>query len=548
MSSGKPGRSEQWRKYLEDSAHRLALAESQAGRLQSESGSREALESLQSIFHDFAGSGALYGLPEVSALGGEGEYLCTTVGLSERPATLAEVDQVATLIRRLRTVFQRVMTGPEGPRPPADAPRSTPLLLLAGSPSPERSAMADFLLKRGLQVEGLDGFRAAVERFRAGLPDLLATEVSLPDGTGFDLVRRFREIEGERSIPVLLLGAPELFHDKVEAIACGADGFLPSPVDPSTLFRKFRILLGRRRAASGRVLAVEDDPSQAAFLETTLKAGGYQVRMVTEPMAFEREIHAFRPELILMDVLLPGVSGYDLVRFLRQEEGFSTVPVVFLTTEGRRRAQIRGAEAGGDDYLVKPVTPEDLLTTVKSRLIRYRSLQEMMDRDELTGLLAHTPFLQQARLCLSRFTRRQVPYALVLVEIDGMEARTREAGARARDVLIQGLAKYLQRKVRQTDVMGRYGDQCLALVLEHLSPTDAVRLLDRLQTEFSQMDWPVETDRRVRASFSAGAAMASPSMKTLKAWLDAASGALKSARLQGGGRVALAPPTEAPPG
>jgi diguanylate cyclase (GGDEF)-like protein len=547
MTKGNAGRSHQWHRYLEDSAQRLSRAESQLSDLQSEPGSKDILESIQAVFHDFSGSGSLYALPEVSALGGEGEYLCTSVGLSERPATAAEVDQISGLIRRLRTVFQKTMTASEGSRRPADSPRSQPLLYLAGSPSPSRSALADFLVKRGLQVEPLDDVRTALDRIRADLPDLLAAEVVLADGTGFDLVRRFREIEAERTIPVLLLGAPELFHDKVEAIACGADGFLPSPVDPGTLFRKFRLLLARRRAATGRILAVEDDPAQAAFLESTLEAGGYQVRMVTEPMAFEREIHAFRPELILMDVLLPGVSGYDLVRFLRQEEGFSTVPVVFLTTEGRRKAQIRGAEAGGDDYLVKPVTPEDLLMTVKSRLIRYRSLQEMMDRDELTGLLAHTPFLQQARLCLSRFTRRQVPYALVLVEIDGLEARTREAGPRARDVLLQGLAKYLQRKVRQTDIMGRYGEQSLALVLESLSPSDAVRLLDRLQAEFSQLDWPVETDRKVRASFSAGAAMAGPAMKTLKAWLDAAAGALKTARLQGGGRIAIAPTAEAGP-
>jgi len=243
---------------------------------------------------------------------------------------------------------------------------------------------------------------------------------------------------------------------------------------------------------------------------------------------------------VLMDVLLPGVSGYDLVRYLRQEEGFSALPVVFLTTEGRRKAQIKGAEAGGDDYLIKPVTPEDLLTTVRSRLIRYRSLQEMMDHDELTGLLAHTPFLQQARLCLSRFSRRQIPYAMVLVEVDPPKSLPFPP-PRVQAALLQGLARYLQRKVRQTDIMGRYGENLLAIVLEHLTPGDAVKLLERLLWEYSQIEWPVE-ELKLRTTFTAGAAMAHPSMKTLKAWLDAASLALETARKQGGGRVALAPP------
>lgn len=537
MAKGREDRAESWRRYLEDSAQRLSEMDRTLSALQGDRSSRKGLEEIQAGFHDFAGSGALYALPEVSALGGEGEYMCYTVALSDRPPTDEELDQIAGLVRRLRVIFQGVMESAVAPRP---QDRPVPLLLLVAPSTPETAALSEFLGKRGLQVERVETSASGLERARAALPDMAAVAVSLPDGSGFDFVRRFREIEGERSIPVVLLGAPELFHDKVEAIACGADGFLPPPVDPGSLFRKFRTLLGRRRASSARILAVEDDPHQAEFLEGTLAAGGYQVRVLTDPMAFEKELHAFRPDLVLMDVLLPGVSGYDLVRFLRQEEGFSAVPVVFLTTEGRRKAQIKGAEAGGDDYLIKPVTPEDLLATVRSRLIRYRSLQEMMDHDELTGLLAHTPFLQQARLCLSRFSRRQIPYALVLVEVDPPQALP-SPPPRIQAALLQGLARYLQRKVRQTDIMGRYGENLVAVVLEHLTPGDAVKLLERLLWEYSQIEWPVE-ELRLRTTFTAGAAMAHPSMKTLKAWLDAAAAALETAKKQGGGRVALAPP------
>lgn len=539
MAKNREDRTEAWRRYLEDSAQRLSEMDRLLSALLGNRSFHRGLEEIQAGFHDFAGSGALYALPEVSALGGEGEYMCYTVALSDRPPTDEELEQIAGLVRRLRVIFQGVMdTRPRAPGGYAD--RTVPLLLLVAPSTPESGALSEFLAKRGLQVERAESALAGLEKARSSLPDMAAVAVSLPDGSGYDFVRRFREIEGERNVPIVLLGAPELFHDKVEAIACGADGFLPPPVDPGSLFRKFRTLLGRRRASAARILAVEDDPHQAEFLERTLSQGGYQVRVLTDPMAFEKELHAFRPDLVLMDVLLPGVSGYDLVRYLRQEEGFSAVPVVFLTTEGRRKAQIKGAEAGGDDYLIKPVTPEDLLTTVKSRLIRYRSLQEMMDHDELTGLLAHTPFLQQARLCLSRFSRRQIPYAMVLVEVDPPKALPFPP-PRVQAALLQGLARYLQRKVRQTDIMGRYGENLLALVLEHLTPGDAVKLLERLLMEYSQIEWPVE-ELKLRTTFTAGAAMAHPSMKTLKAWLDAASTALATARKQGGGRVALAPP------
>jgi diguanylate cyclase (GGDEF)-like protein len=307
------------------------------------------------------------------------------------------------------------------------------------------------------------------------------------------------------------------------------------------VFRKLKSLLNRRKAGAARILVVEDDASQARFLEATLAAEGYQVRVVREPTLFESEMYAFRPNLVLMDVLLPGgLNGYDLVKFLRQEEGFSTVPVVFLSTEGQRKAQVLGAEAGGDDYLVKPVQPEDLVATVRSRLMRFRSLQDLMDRDELTSLLAHVPFLQQARLCLSRFARRQVPYALVFLQLDQMEDHVRRHGAKVRDILLQGLARFLQSKVRQTDIMGLYGEGQVAIVLEQLTDRDAARLIRRLQEEFASLDHPVAPGRSIRTTFSAGVAMAAPQFKTLKDWIDAGSGALGLARQFGTGRTILA--------
>ena len=112
------------------------------------------------------------------------------------------------------------------------------------------------------------------------------------------------------------------------------------------LVRRLRFLLEREQAEPPRVLSIEDDPQQAAFLRSVLESGGYEVRTVDDPKRLEAELAAFRPDLVLMDVLLPGVSGYDLVRYLRQDERFATLPVLFLTTRGRARVPHRGRARG----------------------------------------------------------------------------------------------------------------------------------------------------------------------------------------------------------
>jgi diguanylate cyclase (GGDEF)-like protein len=532
-----------WVTYFRNSRQNLTELERLLGGLMADPGRKDDFETVERIFHNFSGSGKLFGAPKVSELGGEGEFLCYGATMADRAPTRNELQQIGALARKLRQAFQALAESDSTSGNPASADfRTVPLVLIVDTPSAPRSGLSDYFAKRGLQVKTADHL-AGADRFLAKtFPDMVAVASDLPDGPGQSLVRKIREMETERSIPIILLGSSHRFLDRVEAISCGADGFVNNPPDPATLFRKFKGLLGRRKASNGRILAVEDDPSQARFIESTLEGAGYLARVISDPERFETEIHTFRPDLVLIDVLLPKVSGFDLVRFLRQEEGFSAIPVVYLTTETRSQAQIEGIEAGGDDYLVKPVSSSELLGTIRSRLIRYQNLRAMMDHDELTALLAHTPFLQQARLCLSRYSRHQVPYALVLLKVYPANEEV-ERSPKNRNLLIQSLAKFLQRRVRQTDVMGRFAEDLVALVLEHLTEEDARMLLNKLQAEFSTLEHSVDPGRGVRGAFAAGAAMAGPGIKTLKDWLDLADDALKEALEAGGpGVVMVRPP------
>lgn len=541
MMPGNASRTELWQRYFEESQEQLQELDRLLNDLREMPDSRELLESVQRIFHNFAGSGALYSAPKISAIGGEGEYTCYSASISERPLSTDELGQFERLVRNLRGEFQSLISrGEEAGQNLRPTRRGIPILyLVSKSPELDRD-LSEYLSKRGVQVENLGSIEEARKRLDTAMPDLVAVNTSLADGTGYEFVQEIRAREASPFIPILLVGESNSFLDKVEAIHCGADGFVTSPPDPATIFRKFKSLLARRKAGSARILAVEDDPAQGRFLEECLASEGYLVRVIDDPLQFEAEIHAFRPNLVLMDVLLPTMSGYDLVKFLRQEEGFAAVPVIFLTTEGQRRSMVKGVEVGGDDYLVKPISSTDLVTTVRSRLARYRSLQDLMDHDELTSLLAHVPFLQQARLCLSRFTRRDIAYAMVFLQIDQMEDHVKRHGPKIRGILVQRLAKFLKRKVRQTDIMGLYADNLIAVVLEHLTEKDAARLIRRLQLEFAALDHPIGKSKSVRATFCAGISMTAQQFKTLKDWIDAATGALDLAKQFGHGRTVLA--------
>src|SRR6185503_10468218 len=133
-------------------------------------------------------------------------------------------------------------------------------------------------------------------------------------------IDQLRAMPGGEVVPVLVLGPRGGFLDRVEAIHGGADGYFEKPVDWKALMRRLQHLLEASQPHAARILSVEDDPQQAAYLKGILESGGYEVAVCDDPKKFETALREFQPDLILMDIILPDITGYDLVGYLRQDE------------------------------------------------------------------------------------------------------------------------------------------------------------------------------------------------------------------------------------
>jgi putative two-component system response regulator len=134
--------------------------------------------------------------------------------------------------------------------------------------------------------------------------------------------------------------------------------------------------LSRRRAA--HILVVDDQVESAAVMAELLRARGYEVAVVLHAGDAEAEIKRDPPDIVLMDVVMPGKSGFDLCKELKEDPATRLIPVVIVTGLGAREDWLRGIEAGADDFLLKPVAPEELFARVKSLL----KLKEFTDELE----------------------------------------------------------------------------------------------------------------------------------------------------------------------
>ncbi|ODU50335.1 MAG: hypothetical protein ABS98_08625 [Lysobacteraceae bacterium SCN 69-48] len=222
-------------------------------------------------------------------------------------------------------------------------------------------------------------------------------------------------------------------------------------------------------AAPFRVLIVEDDRSQAIFAEAILRGAGMQAEVVAMPERMMEAMERFDPDLVLMDLHIPGSSGTTLTAQIREHPRFEHTPVVFLTGDQDPERQVEVLEHGGDDYLLKPVRPRHLIAAVQSRVKRARALASSRmatvdsDRHPVTGLYTR-PALMKA---LAAQLAQRTPGGALLVEMGNAAALRKHYGYAAFENLINDAGRYLG-SLAQDHITARLSDNAFLVVVRGL--------------------------------------------------------------------------------
>jgi len=526
--------------FVRGSADRLQRIERFLDHLGREPADAQALRDLMIQFHGFSGAGSTYGFPGVSALGAEGERLCDALLKEKQMPQPRELDRWRSL---LGSLSRELKADPsfETARAIEVHGRAAFDILVVESDLPMRASFERLAARDGMSARGAASRREADAALERKIPDGASVDVLLSDGSGFELVERIRSLPGGETPAIVMVGGASGFVNRVDAIHCGADGYFEKPIREEVLMRRLEHLLERGRTEVPRVLSVEDDADQAAFVQAVLESAGYSVRICSDPRNLDAELTAFHPDLVLLDIQLPGTDGYALARFIRQQEAHAALPILFLTTRSQLESQIESMRAGGDDYLVKPVAPGLLLSAAASRIERSRFLRNLLERDGLTRLLTHTAFLERARLVVEEKVRgpatTTTPVAMVLLDLDDFKSTNDRYGHPVGDTVLASLAGLLRRRLRQSDVVGRLGGDEFAAIIENIGENQAVRLLERMREEFAALDQVCPDGTPFRATFSAGVAILEPGMDA-NAWRKRADATLYAAKSKGRNRVA----------
>lgn len=368
----------------------------------------------------------------------------------------------------------------------------------------------------------------ALEQTSQEQPDLVLLDIIMPDIDGLEVARRLKHDEKTKNIPIILVTSLDDWETKEIGIESGAEEFLVKPVQALELqarvnsmirLKQFRDQLSIRSQSAQVlgipaeepvespekndqapcVLLVEDNDVDAKNFQEILKSQPFRLETVRTGLEVLSRVQQGGVDLILLDILLPDLDGFEICRRLKNQEESKDTQVVIVTCLGDVESKIKGIELGAEDFLVKPIVPRELIARVKILLEKkgyldklrshYETALDSAKIDWLTGLHNHGYFKQFLRLELKRSVRQNYPVSLILIDVDNFKSYNDTLGHAAGDLILREMGRVITNTIREVDLVARYGGEEFAVVLPYAAKDRAQSIADRIQKAILSHDF-----------------------------------------------------------
>lgn len=244
-------------------------------------------------------------------------------------------------------------------------------------------------------------------------------------------------------------------------------------------------------------------------MQTYLTSEGHKVKLARNGEEALSIIEEEQPSVIILDIILPGIDGYEVCRRLKHSISTSFIPIILVTALRGNEERIQGIEVGADDFISKPFNRVELLTRIKS-LLRIKALNDALEQkiaelekaknklrklavtDGLTGLYNYRAFRRQLHLEVSRSVRFDLPLSLLMMDIDHFKAYNDHFGHTNGDRVLKRFAQVLNGNVREVDCLARYGGEEFALVLPGTNKKSAKIVAEKLRRLVERTPFPLE--------------------------------------------------------
>ena len=359
-------------------------------------------------------------------------------------------------------------------------------------------------------------------------------------------VRAARELSSQ-PIQLVALSEADDITLRLNAKRAGVDLLLVEP-NAAEVLKRLGQLVSPGGGEPFRVLVVEDDRNQALFAEGILRNAGMQTDVVLDPLDVLEALHRFNPDLILMDLHMPHANGIELTVLIRDQDPFLHTPIVFLSGEVDTDRQFETLEAGGDDFISKPVRPKHLIAAVSNRVARHRASQAKQTRRSgrhpETGLMHRTEVREQIVDALAAAHEGSVGGVLFL-EVESVNLLRDRLGLTLLEQLLGAVGKVVGEQAGSRPAT-RFGDGSFVVLDTERDEAGLEAFATQLRATLVQHPFTVQ-GRPLRLRVSVGVCAFKHRFTDVAELLDVAERMARESRTQDKGvrRYQPAQPTEA---
>ena len=267
--------------------------------------------------------------------------------------------------------------------------------------------VTDLLEKEGYDTIEANTAEDAIKYVKTEEPDLILMDIALPGMDGLTATKILIKEMGSDNVFIVALTASAMKGDKEKVLAAGCKGYISKPINIQSFVKEIAGFIEQRKSQKkitgqgGRILVVDDEEFNLEIINDRLVEQGYEVVLARNGEEALQKVHEFSVDLILLDIMMPKLDGYEVTRRLKKGNETKIIPIVMVTALKDVSNRVKALEAGADDFLVKPVEATELKARVKS-LLKIKAYNDHMRnyQKELEGEVAQRT--SQLREALSK--------------------------------------------------------------------------------------------------------------------------------------------------
>ena len=287
------------------------------------------------------------------------------------------------------------------------------------------------------------------------------------------------------------------------------------------------------------VLIVDDSPTNLQVLAACVK-DNHRIKVATNGLQCLQIAQADpQPDLILLDVEMPGMNGYEVCQKLKSSQETAEIPVIFVTGLQGDKDEEKGLALGAVDYITKPIRPAIVIARVKTHItlkLQRDKLNKMAFFDQLTGLYNRHYLIDMATKKVARAMRHGYDLWVLMIDIDHFKSINDTHGHPMGDEILKQVAAMLTLDNRSEDIAARFGGEEFVIIFDPCNKADALLKADRIRKKIEQLN-----PHEITVTVSIGMAKLEEKDVTFERLLKRADEALYHAKESGRNRVELAP-------